>query len=366
MRDTGMTMTSTPQGVTRRPLWDVLKTAAIVRKVTLSRRPGRSLHIALGLGLTVAFQGMTAGSAAVSTLPPGSMPRVTIVAKKPMLEPVLASNPTLVAAIFDAGFPQAKPQTFNTQPDLDTIPVVPVDEANEMMAFGARTAPRWLVHTILQAAQQTGVDPVYLMTLADVESSLSHKAKAPTSSAEGLFQFIDRTWLEIVHAHAAEHGFAAIADAISYVDGDPVVKNDETRSWIMSLRRDPYFSALMACELIKDVERELRSSGERELAEAELYLAHFLGAGSAVRFLEALDEQPNATAASLFPKAAKANHGLFTEKTGRKRRSITVAEFYERIDSKIIRRLDRFDDLTPTAFASTLSVQQTAEANALN
>ncbi len=86
----------------------------------------------------------------------------------------------------------------------------------------------------------------------------------------------------------------------------------------------------MACELIKDMQRALQSDGERELSEAELYIAHFLGAGNAVRFLRALDEKPDAAASKLFPQAAKANHNLFTEKTGRKRRPVTVAEFYQR------------------------------------
>ena len=98
------------------------------------------------------------------------------------------------------------------------------------------------------------------------------------------------------------------------------------------------FSALMAGELINDIQQELQSEGERELAEAELYLAHFFGAKAAVQFLRALDEQPDAVAAKLFPKAARANLGLFSEKKGRKRRSLTVAELYDRIDGKIIRR----------------------------
>ena len=99
----------------------------------------------------------------------------------------------------------------------------------------------------------------------------------------------------------------------------------------------------MAGELINDIQRELQSEGERELAEAELYLAHFFGAKAAVQFLRALDEQPDAVAAKLFPKAARANLGLFSEKKGRKRRSLTVAELYDRIDGKIIRRLNRYD-----------------------
>jgi hypothetical protein len=254
-----------------------------------------------------------------------------------------------------------KPLEKRTEPAV--VPTAPLENPDEMMAFGARTAPRWLVQSVLRAAHVTGVDPVYLMTLADVESSLSPEAKAPTSSAEGLFQFIDRTWLETVHAHAAEYGFGAVAEAITFVDGDPVIADDKARAWVMGLRRDPYFSALMACELINDIQRALQADGERELAEAELYIAHFLGAGSAVRFLRALDEEPNKAASKLFPKAAKANLGLFTELKGRKRRPVTVAEFYDRIDSKIIRRLNRFDDLTPGAPPPVVA-GRTLEANA--
>jgi Transglycosylase SLT domain len=360
-----MMMTSTPSGVTRRPVGDVCDVAALGPEARRGGFGRRSIHFALGLSVTIALQGITASSAAVATLPPGSEAAVTMVEKTPRPEPALAlaKDPALFSSILDGSFPSVRieqaaktdvPPEHSVKPaKSDPVPLVPMDGPDETMEFGARTAPRWLVHTILHAAHIAGVDPVYLMTLADVESSLSPGAKAPTSTAEGLFQFIDRTWLETVRAHAAEYGFGAAGEAIQLVDGDPVVNDEKMRNWVMGLRRDPYFSALMACELIKDIERELQSSGERELAEAELYLAHFLGANSAVRFLEALDEQPNTPAAKIFPKAAKANVGLFTEAKGRKRRNVTLAEFYDRIDSKIVRRLNRYDDLTPTAFAAT-------------
>jgi hypothetical protein len=99
----------------------------------------------------------------------------------------------------------------------------------------------------------------------------------------------------------------------------------------------------MAGELINDIQRELRKQGERELAEAELYFAHFFGAKTASEFLKVLDEQPDAIAAKLFPKAARANAGLFTEKAGRRRRNVSVSELYDKIDSKIVRRLNRYD-----------------------
>jgi hypothetical protein len=298
----------------------------------------------------MSFQCVTARPAAVATIPPEKLKQYATlqpVVSASVFEPALARDPGLFASIIDAAFPRQKP--MEKRPEPKSVPTAAVENPDEMMAFGGRTAPRWLVQSVLRAAHVTGVDPVYLMTLADVESSLSPEAKAPTSSAVGLFQFIDRTWLETVHAHAAEHGFGAVAEAITMVDGEPVITDDKARAWVMSLRRDPYFSALMACELISDIQRELQSDGERELAESELYIAHFLGAGNAVKFLRALDEEPNVPASKLFPKAAKSNLGLFTELRGRKRRPVSVAEFYDRIDSKITRRLNRYDDLTPGA-----------------
>lgn len=321
----------------------------------------------------VGFQGMTAGPAAVATLPTAmvdynhSSPVKALAIAQPVVAsvayvPELGKQPGLFKAIIDGAFSLTKSRKEKQEREA----AFPEASGNpdEIIPFNGRNIPRWLVHSILKAAHVTGVDPVYMMTLADVESSLSPEAKAPTSSAEGLFQFIDRTWLEIVSMHAADYGFTAAAEAVRIVNGDPVV-SDKDREWIMSLRTDPYFSALMAGELIKDVERALFTQGERELAEAELYLAHFLGARSAVRFLEMLDQDPNMKASKLFPAAARANAGLFMEGKGRKRRAVTVAELYNKIDSKIVRRLDRYEGIGPYLAEITRPADTTAEASAV-
>ncbi|PVE22154.1 lytic transglycosylase [Microvirga sp. KLBC 81] len=334
-------------------------------------RGRRTLRVALALGLMVGFQGVTAGPAAVATLPTAmadynhSSPVKPLVADPVAVSmaftPELGKQPGLFKAIIDGAFSLKKRKT---KPEREE----PLPEASgnpdEIIPFNGRNIPRWLVHSILKAAHVTGVDPVYMMTLADVESSLSPEAKAPTSSAEGLFQFIDRTWLEIVAMHAADYGFTAAAEAIRMISGEPTV-SDKDREWIMNLRTDPYFSALMAGELIKDVERALIAQGERELAEAELYLAHFLGAKSAVRFLEVLDRDPNMKASKLFPKAAKANTGLFMEGKGRKRRPVTVAELYNKIDSKIVRRLDRYEGIGPYLAEVTRPTVDVTETSAV-
>jgi hypothetical protein len=309
------------------------------------------------------FQGMTAGPAAVATLPSALTARpyalAPVITPPAPFTPALGQEPGLFRSIIESAFFVVEPQP--SVPEPEAYPVEAAGNPDEVIPFSGRNVPRWLVHSILKAAHVTGVDPVYMMTLADVESSLSPEAKAPTSSAQGLFQFIDRTWLETVHNHAADYGYGGAADAIRMVEGDAVVANEKDREWIMNLRRDPYFSALMAGELIKDVERALQAQGERELAEAELYLAHFLGAGSAVRFLEVLDQDPNMKASALFPKAAKANAGLFMEGKGRKRRAVSVAELYNRIDSKIVRRMDRYEDIGPYIAEATNMIGRTVQ-----
>ena len=334
----------------------------------------RSLHLALAAGLIMGLQGLTAGPAAVATIPtgllarPAAVPTVqeditgSVVTASVAFTPKLAKDPGLFKDILDGAFSIVKPRA--EKPASPTISETEIGDPDELIPFNGRNVPRWLVHSILKAAHATGADPVYMMTLADVESSLSPEAKARTSSAQGLFQFIDSTWIETVYHHAADYGFKAAAEAIRYVNGELAVEPRD-REWVMSLRTDPYFSALMAGELIKDVERALHSQGERELAEAELYLAHFLGASSAVRFLEVLDQDPNMKASKLFPKAARANAGLFMDGKGRKRRPVSVAELYNKIDSKIVRRLDRYEGIGPYLAEISRPADRTAEATAV-
>src|SRR4051794_15348371 len=73
-----------------------------------------------------------------------------------------------------------------------------------------------------RAAEATGVDPAYLMALADKESSLRPDKEARTSSAEGLFQFLDDTWFEVLRRYGAKHGYVNEAKAIERVGGKPM------------------------------------------------------------------------------------------------------------------------------------------------
>ena len=67
---------------------------------------------------------------------------------------------------------------------------------------------------IQRASNATGVDFSFLMRTAGRESGYNPKAKAPTSSAAGLFQFVDQTWLATLKRHAAKYVYAPYANLI--------------------------------------------------------------------------------------------------------------------------------------------------------
>ncbi len=160
---------------------------------------------------------------------------------------------------------------------------------------------------IAQAAEATGVDFDYLLAQARLESGLDPSARARTSSASGLYQFTDATWLRTLGSHGAEHGMGWAADAIQ----SGALRDPQVRSQLMALRYDPQASALMAGELANDNRAYLGGALGRNPDSAELYMAHFLGAEGASRFLSALDADPSQSAAAILPKAAAANRSIF-------------------------------------------------------
>lgn len=155
---------------------------------------------------------------------------------------------------------------------------------------------------IARAAQATGVNFDYLLAQAKLESGLDPNARAGTSSATGLYQFLGSTWVDTLKKHGAEHGLGWAGAAGS----DPAM-----RAQVMALRHDPEASAMMAAELAGDNQAALSTSLGRTPDPAELYLAHFLGAQGATEFLSALAANPAQSAAAVAPGAAATNRAIF-------------------------------------------------------
>ena len=197
---------------------------------------------------------------------------------------------------------------------------------------GASNGSR-MAEIIAGASARTGVDFDYMLAQARIESALDPAARARTSSAAGLYQFTRQTWLATLHKHGEAHGYGWASSAISGRGGRLTVADPMLRQEVMDLRFDPQAASLMAGELARDNAAHLLPVLGREPDGGELYLAHFLGAGGAARFLAALEHNPNQSAAALLPEAADANAAIF--RTGGRDRS--VAEVAALMDAKLAR-----------------------------
>jgi hypothetical protein len=178
---------------------------------------------------------------------------------------------------------------------------------------------------IQRASSATGVDFTFLMRTAKRESGGNPSAKAGTSSASGLFQFVDQTWLSTLKQHGAKYGYARYADLIQKSpDGRYFVAGAEAKKAVMGLKLDPHAASLMAGELTSDHAAYLRGRVGRTPTAGELYAAHFLGPQGSARLIEAMQSSPGASAAALFPDAAQANRSIFF----RDGKPVSVAQLY--------------------------------------
>jgi hypothetical protein len=190
---------------------------------------------------------------------------------------------------------------------------------------------------IRQAAETTGTGFSYLLATAKIESGLNPKVKASTSSATGLFQFIEQTWLMTMKLSGSALGYGRYAEAIERTSsGRYTVRDPALRSEILNLRKDPAANAAMAGALTQHNAARLKTRISREPTAGELYIAHFLGAGGAAKLINSAARNPGAKAADLFPRAAAANRPIFYDKQGGAR---SVTGVYGLLVTKLARAM---------------------------
>lgn len=186
--------------------------------------------------------------------------------------------------------------------------------------------------TIKQAADATGASFGYLVSAAKIESNLDPKAQASTSSARGLYQFIEQTWLGTVKQAGAAFGFSDYANSISQnASGSYSVSDASTRDKILKLRDDPAANAAMAGVLTQSNSSKLTTELGRKPTDGELYMAHFMGVGGAAKLINSATDNPRASAAAMFPGAASANRSIFYNGDGSAR---SVSEVYSDLSAR--------------------------------
>jgi len=188
-----------------------------------------------------------------------------------------------------------------------------------------------LAFVLNSAGQKSDVDFDYLVQTAMRESSLNPDAKAKTSSATGLFQFIEATWFEVIKSEGHRLGYGHYADAIKQNSNSRYeVSDKKLRSEILELRKDPQISADMAAAFTRNNGQYLKDRFGRMPSAGELYIAHFLGARGAEKMFEAGLKDPNQIAANLFPSAAKANKSIFYANG----EALTIRDVYKSLIAK--------------------------------
>jgi hypothetical protein len=194
-----------------------------------------------------------------------------------------------------------------------------------LVSTGAAGADR-VVAALQKAAAATGSDFHYLLGTAMRESSLKPNAQSNSSSATGLFQFIDQTWLGLVKEHGAQHGLSDFAAAITKQPDGRYRADSDAKQNILALRKDPEVCALMAGEYAKSTQGTLRAGLGREVCGGELYAAHFLGPDAALKLIKLAASDPGASAVAQFPQAASANKSVFLHGDGTAK---TVRQVYD-------------------------------------
>lgn len=108
------------------------------------------------------------------------------------------------------------------------------------------------------------------------ESGGDPTARAATSSAAGLGQFVAGTWLDLIRRHA------------------PEVAAGRSEQEILALRTDPNFADLnrRMVGVYRDENRAALQQAGVASDSGAVYLAHFLGAGDAIKVLQASPDTP--------------------------------------------------------------------------
>jgi hypothetical protein len=233
-----------------------------------------------------------------------------------------------------------------------------VDASSATSTAGIDPSRLRVAGAIQQAASTTGTSFEYLLATAKMESNFNPTARASSSSARGLFQFIDQTWLGTVKEAGGQLGYGAYADAITKSSsGSYSVSDPAARDAILKLRDDPAASAAMAGVLSRSNSFKLTGRIGRRPTDSEVYLAHLMGVGGAARLITNAEDNPRASGARLFPNAAAANRSIFYERGGRARSvsevySVLTRRYASAATSEATRTAMAAVGATPTAVAS--------------
>lgn len=204
----------------------------------------------------------------------------------------------------------------------------------------AYDAPTLAAGPIRMASDQSGADFTYMMKLAEAESSFVHNAKASTSSATGLYQFIEGTWSYMILNYGTKHGLGDFgAQVETYKDelgrDQARIPNPLIRQALLDMRSNPQIAALFSADFQDENKAKEACYIDGTVTRTDLYLAHFLGPSDAVWFITQMQKDAKQSAPDAFPEEANYNQSVFYEtKRGAIIRDRSLQEVYDNFARK--------------------------------
>jgi hypothetical protein len=256
-------------------------------------------HRALAIGLVIAVGGDVVRVAG------GSLPSPSSLRDPEILSSDWLAN-WMVLRSFD---PDSR--TFVIQLQLKSITHAAIGNTEIARVGDGRTAAL--------VAITAGANRDYLLKIAQRESAMNPRAKANRSSAAGLFQFTENTWLCMLLDAGPRLGINAGFGLIRTGNGRCRAADESDRIRLLAMRYDPVLSTKMASAFTSINDDQFMETFGRRPNDDERYVLHVFGAAAGTRLIQLAASNPGLVAATFFPAAARANPSIFYDGRGRAR-----------------------------------------------
>lgn len=204
-----------------------------------------------------------------------------------------------------------------------------------------------LIDDIYEASTITHIDFELLIITAMIESDLGRVTKSSTSSARGIFQYIEPTWLVLIKRYGSRIGQNNYADSIvinteSYL---PEIVSDSqfTIKDILALRDNTKIASLIKAYQLKNEAKIIAKykAGQR-INATDHYIVHMLGLSQARTFYTLLRNESSNILANLknkgFKEAIRLNPTFFYNAQNK---ALSAAEAYTQFHRKISQQYKR-------------------------